>query len=98
MNDLISRQDAIEAVHRNFDTILDFKSDGRTVASCFEDIINALPSAQSEVIQCKDCKYWKQSKTYQGTPLPFGFCKNNYMWTETDDNFYCGYAERRTDE
>ena len=47
-NDLISRQEAIDLVHKNYDTILDFKSDGRTVASSFEDIINTLPSTQPE--------------------------------------------------
>ena len=46
--DTISRQAAIDAAHKNYDTILDFKSDGRTVADSFEDIINALPSAQPE--------------------------------------------------
>ena len=46
--DVVSRQAAIDAVHRNYDTILDFKSDGQTVAASFEDIINALPSAQPE--------------------------------------------------
>lgn len=48
MDDSISRQAAIDAVHKNYDTILDFKSDGRTVADSFEDIINALPPEQSE--------------------------------------------------
>ena len=48
MNDLISRQAAIDEVHKNYDTILDFKSDGRTVADSFEDIINALPPEQPE--------------------------------------------------
>ena len=48
MSDLIDRQAAIDEVHKNYDTILDFKSDGRTVADSFEDIINALPSAQPE--------------------------------------------------
>lgn len=47
-DDVISRQAAINAVHKNYDTILDFKSDGRTVADSFEDIINALPLAQPE--------------------------------------------------
>ena len=47
-NDLINRQEAIDLVHKNYDTILDFKSDGRTVASSFEDIINTLPSVQPE--------------------------------------------------
>lgn len=42
----ISLRAAIDAVHRNYDTILDFKSDGRTVADSVEDIINALPPAQ----------------------------------------------------
>ena len=54
MNDLISRQAAIDAVHKNYDTILDFKSDGRTVADSFEDIINALPSAQPEQLTDKE--------------------------------------------
>lgn len=48
MNDLINRQAAIRLVHKNYDTILDFRSDGRTVADSFEDIINALPPAQQE--------------------------------------------------
>lgn len=46
--DTIYRQDAIDAVHKNYDTILDFTSDGRTVADSFEDIINALPCAESD--------------------------------------------------
>lgn len=46
--DAISRQVAIDAVHKNYDTILDFKSDGRTVADSFEDIIKTLPSVQPE--------------------------------------------------
>lgn len=52
----ISRQAAIDAVHKNYDTILDFKSDGRTVADSFEDIIDALPPAQPESkwIPCRE--------------------------------------------
>jgi hypothetical protein len=47
-SDTISRMVVIDAVHKNYDTILDFKSNGRTVADSFEDIINALPSAEPE--------------------------------------------------
>ena len=73
------------------------------------DIIEGMPSAQSEVIRCKDCKHWRQQTNYQGTPLSFGFCESEDMWCslygetvevshiDTDDDFYCGYAERRTD-
>lgn len=46
--DTISRRAAIDLAHKNYDTILDFKSDGRTVADSFEDIINTLPSVQPE--------------------------------------------------
>ena len=55
----IYRQDAIDAVHKDYDAILNFKSDGRTVADSFEDIINALPSAQPEyekiIAEIKQC-------------------------------------------
>ncbi len=69
-----------------------------------------LPSAQLEIIRCKDCKHWRQQTNYQGAPLSFGFCESDDMWRslygeiyevshiDTDDDFYCGYAERRTDE
>ena len=46
-------------------------------------------SAQSKIIRCKDCKYNVSS--------------HNCLHPESfflvpDDDFYCGYAERRTDE
>ena len=50
-NDTIYRQAAINAVHRNYDTILDFRSDGETVANSVEDILSELPSAQPEPSQ-----------------------------------------------
>lgn len=73
------------------------------------DRLERLPSAQPEIIRCKDCKHWRQQTNYQGAPLSFGFCESDDMWQslygetyevyiETDDDFYCGYAERRTDE
>ena len=46
MKDLISRQDAIDAVHKSYDVILDFKTDGKTISSSIEDILSSLPSAQ----------------------------------------------------
>ena len=67
-------------------------------------------AAQTEIIRCKDCKHWRQQTNYQGAPLSFGFCESDDMWRslygetyevshiDTDDDFYCGYAERRTDE
>ena len=48
VGDLISRQVAIDICHKNYDGILDFRSDGRTVALSFEDIINSVPSVKPE--------------------------------------------------
>lgn len=65
---------------------------------------------QTEIIRCKDCKHWKQQTNYKGVLLSFGFCESDDMWRslygetydvshiDTDDDFYCGYAERRTDD
>ena len=81
-NDLISRQQTIDAVHKSYDTILDFKSDGRTVADSVEDIINTLPSAQPEIIRCKDCTH------YDGE-----WCFENRHYLKNYD--FCSRAERR---
>lgn len=63
--------------------------------------------SQPEIIRCKDCKRWRQQTNYAGAPLSFGFCESDYMWRSlcgetyevsgiaTDDDFYCGYAERQ---
>lgn len=48
MDDPISRKAAIDAVHKNYDGILDFQSDGETIAQSFEDILTALPATQPE--------------------------------------------------
>ena len=65
--------------------------------------------SQTEIIHCRECKHWKQQTNYAGAPLSFGFCESDDMWRSlygeiyevahinTDDDFYCGFAERRTD-
>ena len=55
--DTVSRQAAISEVHKNYDVILDFTSDGKTVATSVEDILNDLPSVQPETDweTCFDC-------------------------------------------
>ena len=73
-------------------------------------IVDAPAADVVEVVRCKDCKHWRQQTNYQGAPLSFGFCESDDMWQslygetyevehiDTDDDFYCGYAKRRTDE
>ena len=79
---------AVEAVHKNYDKILDFKSDGKTIASSVEDIICDLPSAQperkpgkwildDESIDCSACRHEKWSRVpYESLVKRFKFCPN----------------------
>ena len=104
MSDLISRQQAICALS----TITMYK--GSIPYNTAVMRIEQLPSAQPEIIHCRECKHWKQQTNYAGAPLSFGFCESDDMWQslygetyevshiDTDDDFYCGYAERRTDD
>ena len=77
--DLIERQAAIDACIR----VRELRA--------YDEIeeIKALPSAQPEIIRCKDCKYNVSSHK----------CLHpESFFLVPDDDFYCGYAERRTDE
>lgn len=64
----------------------------------------SLPSAEPEVIRCKDCRWWDKSED-----SPFGYCmamKHGYMsanweigiYRRYKGDWYCADAERRTDE
>ncbi len=109
MDDLISRQSAIDAIYKCTDIYINNLPVMVDKADAYKALVN-LPSAQSDIIRCKDCKHWRQQTNYQGAPLSFGFCESDDMWRslygetyevshiDTDDNFYCGYAERRTDD
>ena len=57
--------------------------------------IKNLPSAQSEIIRCKDCRYWREHKYAKETKRYIPFCGFNAIYTEADD--YCSKAERRKD-
>lgn len=92
--DTISRQAAIDA----FEKELSAKYNRLELAIGFvgvKSILDNLPSAQPEIIRCKDCKFWTHVK------------RTNRYWCKTDDGLYdlnpspddfCSRAERRTDE
>lgn len=90
VGDTISRQAAIEAIMElvNFDTVEELRdhckqrlctywSDGILDAI---DAISVMPSAQPEIIRCKDCKY-------------NGECSIQFV-ANADDKFFCGAGER----
>ena len=110
MNDLISRQKAIDALGEKPIGDTDWDLGCQNQWEWDTEILRTLSSAEPEIIRCKDCKHWKQQMDYQSKPLSFGFCESEDMWRslygettevdhiDTDDNHYCGFAERRTDE
>lgn len=55
--------------------------------------IKNLPSAQSEIIRCKDCRYWKKYGYINGKPEFLPKCGFNQIYTSKDD--FCSRAERK---
>ena len=88
MDDLISRQAAIEYLMTNMNWYDEdgYESDDDYKRECITDLINGVPSAQPEIIRCNDCKHWDGVDTCDVIDAP--------VW----DNDFCSMAERRTDE
>lgn len=93
--DCISRQAAIDALTRKMVSIptageKDLMGDANRIRAEDISVIRRLPSAQPEIIRCEDCKHWNRESICDG------FCSEDCM--RHDEGFYCGNAERRTDE
>lgn len=94
-NDLISRQAAIDAVldlpncYNGFSDTYD--------KACIIGVLEELPSAEPEIIRCKDCKWFR--KEYGWNCIEYTVCgvspTHHPIRTEED---FCSHAERRTDE
>lgn len=50
----------------------------------------------TEIVRCRDCVEYEPYHTYAGMKLDYGEC----MWhgRQTDDDRFCWWAERVTDE
>lgn len=103
-SDLISRQAAIDAIEWGITYAKAINKETGEVRELFAESneelrkavnrVKQLPSAQPEIIRCKDCKY--SHMTYDGD------CKYCEIWFPDeaeymDGNYYCGSAERRHD-
>jgi hypothetical protein len=89
MDSLISRQAAIDA--------LCSECQGRCIPCkyypCSEvKAINALPSAQPEIVRCKDCKYGEQDEVGRWFCSDLGCQIGN-----EDGSGFCADAERRAE-
>lgn len=105
MNDLISRKGAIDAVYKCTDIFAGDMPVMVVKADAYEALAQ-LPSAESEIVRCKDCKYWmphsqlgydEDNETYHD------YCErlipeDEYYAFYKDADDYCSRAERRTDE
>ena len=84
MDDLISRKTAIDAVLGVIPYDEYWKEQ-------IEKAVNALPSAQTEIIRCKDCKYHTHMWNCEAWNNSPGF-------PAVSDDMFCSMAERRIDE
>lgn len=93
MSDLIDRRAAIDELKRiSFSHWFEYgeylSEDTREIeiinSSKALEAIEVLPSAQPEIVRCKDCERWQAQ---------WNFCTRNGCWMFEDD--YCSNAERR---
>ena len=87
MDDLISRQAAIDAVNR----LSLGEADAVRLSMRIADYLNRMPPAQPEIIHCKECKYYRWESDM--CDYPYATAQN----VVHEDDF-CSRAERRTDE
>ena len=94
MSDLISRQAAIDAVERAKTAR---SADGEIFCAKINAQMNIqhLPSAQPEIVRCKDCKHWK------GNDEPIPWDDGNIFIEvpcETKPTDFCSMGERKEDD
>lgn len=95
MDDLISRKQAIDAVKSR--KTAEQCSAGRmrnAVVDFCVDIIKMLPSAQPEIIRCKDCKHHWTHKCMDSMPIERCDLEQTFYDAEHD---FCSLADRRED-
>ena len=106
MDDFISRQAAIDALGEEPYALYrdDYMLGRRNQYREDKNALRQLPSAEPEIIRCKDCKWWdKDTKSTYGycMAMKHGYMSSNWeigIYRRYKGDFYCADAERRTDE
>lgn len=91
MSVLINKQAAINKINerqRELIYCFGFDNDMVKIMDIAKSIVIAMPSAQSELIRCKDCMYYIDNRCYKIKALD----------DLRSSNDYCSRAERRIDE
>lgn len=104
MADLIDRQAAIDALDQIFDRCEEIEAHlpegdpDRTGYKMYPDYmtvwkyLHQSPSAQPEIIRCKECKYRDPEYKYCG-------CGHDIIWQlPRDDNWFCADGKRMGDD
>jgi len=95
-SDTISRQAAIDEIG---EWIKAFRENGHKESAAdarlIQDGIIQLPSAQPEIIRCKDC-YYKNRYRFPPQYEERDYCEKHDKVVR--ENCYCAWAERRQDE
>ena len=74
------------------DTVI-VRNDGGYFGTIPSEVMGELPSAQPEIIRCKDCEYGEQDEVGRW------FCRSlGCQIGNEDGSGYCADAERRADE
>ena len=90
--DAVSRKTAIDGVKTLHEVAWKNWHDPTLSANTVIDMIKNLPSAQPEIVRCKDCKHRDPEDKKCD-------CGHDILWQlPRRDNWYCADAERRSDE
>ena len=87
MNDLISRQAAIDAVNKLAKWYYETYHETRPTAVAVIDALMGLPSAQPDIVRCRECKYHDGIRCFRW---------NSTIITVVDD--FCSNGERRSED
>lgn len=98
MSDLIDRQAAIDVLLsiRQEEVVNGKRHHDYCSLSTAITVLKDLPSAQPEIIRCKDCKHY-QFADNRAFGMPVKMCYF-FGFEDVDDDDYCSRAERRIDE
>ena len=88
MDELVRKQDVIDAIHKEWDEVLVFDESGSTIADCCEEVISNLPSIKLSGIERESKviieKYKNKSLIDLGVII-------------SDEKFFCGNCKNEID-
>ena len=100
MSDLISREKTLYRLATSAVYYFDLEED-KAAHDWAMHIVSGMPDEEPGIVRCKECKHFHYDMPYviQGIPiLGHEVCDFWGDGCKTNENGFCSYAERRTDE